>query len=62
MKIPPPVTKSVEGLKIEDAVLAADRAYKDAVDAGAPQLKILCGAGKTGTNLKKRLVRLLEDK
>lgn len=58
----PPVIKNVEGLKIEDAILATDKAYKDAVDAGAPQLKILCGAGKPGANLKKRLVRLLEDK
>lgn len=54
----PPHTQSVEGMKIEEALQATDEAYKKAVEAGAPQLSIICGPGK---NLRKRLVRMLED-
>jgi hypothetical protein len=45
-------------MKIEQAIQATEKAYKEALKAGAPSLTITLGSGK---NLRKRLVRMLED-
>jgi hypothetical protein len=56
-----PITKSIEGLEGEDALKAVMDAWDQAVSTHAPELKILVGLGKPGTQLKRKIMRCLKE-
>ena len=56
-----PITKNVEGMKSEEAVKTVMDAWDQAVRIRAPELKIVVGLGKAGTQLKRRITKSLED-
>jgi hypothetical protein len=56
-----PVTKNIEGMKGDEALKAVKDAWDQAVRTHAPELKILVGPGKAGTQLKRKITKNLED-
>lgn len=56
-----PITRNVEGMKNEEAVKAVMDAWDQAVSTRAPELKILFGPGKSGTQMKRKIQKSIED-
>jgi hypothetical protein len=56
-----PITKNVEGLKGDEAMKAVMDAWDEAVRTRAPELKIIVGPGKPGTQLKRKIAKSIED-
>lgn len=48
-------------MKGDEALKVVMDAWDQAVRTRAPELKILVGPGKAGTNLKRRITRGIED-
>ena len=57
-----PITKNIEGLKGDEAIKSVMDAWDQAVKTRAPELKIVVGIGKPGTQLKRRITKALEDR
>jgi len=57
----PPHTLNVEGLRVEEAAQETEKAYQKALREGATHFNIMCGPGRPGLTIKRRLVRLLAD-
>lgn len=55
------ITKNIEGMKGEEALRVARDVWDEAVRARAPQLRFIVGLGKAGTQLKRKIVKSLED-
>ena len=56
-----PITKNLEGLKNDEAMKAVMDAWDEAVRTRAPELKIIVGPGKPGTQLKRKITKSIED-
>ena len=61
MKPADPITKNIEGMKADEALKAVMDAWDQAVRTRAPELKIVVGLGKAGTQLKRKITKSLED-
>lgn len=48
-------------MKGDEAVKAVKDAWNQGVRTGAPELKIVVGLGKAGTQLKRKVTKSLED-
>ena len=56
-----PITKNIEGMKGDEALKIVMDAWDQAVRTGAPELKVVVGPGKAGTQLKRKITRGFED-
>lgn len=56
-----PITKNVEGMKGDEALKTVMAAWDQVIKTRAPELKVLVGPGKAGTQLKRKITRSFED-
>ena len=61
MKPADPITKNVGGMSCDEALKAVMDAWDQAVRTRAPELNIVVGLGKAGTQLKWKITKSLED-
>ena len=57
-----PITKNIEGLRGDEALKVVMDAWGQAVRTRAPELKIVVGLGKSGTQIKRKIVERLKEK
>ena len=56
-----PIMRNLEGLKADEAMKVVKDAWDQAVRTHAPELKIIVGPGKPGTQLKRKITKSIED-
>ena len=57
-----PITKNIEGLKGDEALKVVMDAWEQAVRTRAPELKIVVGLSKPGTQIRRKIVKCLVEK